>query len=107
MICKPSKLSEVAMNGERIKLARKRAGLSLRALAHKMNDAVTAQAIGKYERNEMTPSSEVLIKLTEVLDVRSPAVGGLHCLIQAIPIPILGVLHGPIRWRREGGASQP
>jgi Zn-dependent peptidase ImmA (M78 family)/DNA-binding XRE family transcriptional regulator len=57
------------MNGDRIKLARKRAGLSLRALAHKMNDTVTAQAIGKYERDEMTPSSGVLIKLTEALDV--------------------------------------
>jgi transcriptional regulator with XRE-family HTH domain len=34
-----------------------------------MNNAVTAQAIGKYERNEMTPSSEVLISLTQALDV--------------------------------------
>ena len=57
------------MNGERIKMARKRSGLSLRDLAHKMHDTVTAQAIGKYERNEMTPSLEVLISLTETLDV--------------------------------------
>ena len=57
------------MNGERIKLARRRSGLSLRDLAHKMNHIVTAQAIGKYERNEMTPSSEVLIGLTQALDV--------------------------------------
>lgn len=57
------------MNGERIKLARKRSGLSLRDLAHKMDDTVTAQAIGKYERDEMTPSSEVLISLTQALDV--------------------------------------
>ena len=57
------------MNGERIKMARKRSGLSLRDLAHKMNDTVTAQAIGKYERNEMTPSSEVLISLTQALNV--------------------------------------
>jgi transcriptional regulator with XRE-family HTH domain len=57
------------MNGERIKMARRRSNLSLRDLAHKMNNAVTAQAIGKYERNEMTPSSEVLISLTQALDV--------------------------------------
>ena len=57
------------MNGERIKLARRRAGLSLRGLADKMNNPVTAQAIGKYERDEMTPSSEVLIALTKTLDV--------------------------------------
>ena len=57
------------MNGERIKLARKRCGLSLRDLARKMDHIVTAQAIGKYERNEMTPSSEVLISLTRALDV--------------------------------------
>ena len=57
------------MNGERIKLARKRCGLSLRDLARKMDHIVTAQAIGKYERNEMTPSSEVLISLTRTLDV--------------------------------------
>ena len=57
------------MNGERIKMARRRLGLSLRDLAHKINDTVTAQAIGKYERNEMTPSSGVLIGLTQALDV--------------------------------------
>jgi Zn-dependent peptidase ImmA (M78 family)/DNA-binding XRE family transcriptional regulator len=57
------------MNGERIKLARKRAGLSLRSLAAEMGGLVSAQAIGKYERDEMTPSSGVLIALTKALDV--------------------------------------
>jgi transcriptional regulator with XRE-family HTH domain len=33
---------------QRIKLARKKAGLSLRGLAEKMGGAVSAQAIGKY-----------------------------------------------------------
>lgn len=56
------------MIGERIKLARKRAGLSLRDLAEKMNGIVSAQAIGKYERGEMTPSSDVLIALSKSLD---------------------------------------
>jgi transcriptional regulator with XRE-family HTH domain len=38
------------MIADRIKLARRKAGLSLRDLAAAMNDRVTAQAIGKYER---------------------------------------------------------
>lgn len=57
------------MIGERIKLARKRAGLSLRDLADRMGGAVSAQAIGKYERGEMAPSSEVLIGLSKALGV--------------------------------------
>lgn len=57
------------MNGERIKLARKRAGLSLRDLAKEMNGIVSAQAIGKYERGEMTPSSDVLSALSRALGV--------------------------------------
>lgn len=60
------------MNGERIKLARKRAGLSLRDLAKKLEDRVSAQAIGKYERGEMTPSSNVLIALSKALDASIP-----------------------------------
>jgi transcriptional regulator with XRE-family HTH domain len=34
-----------------------------------MNDRVTAQAIGKYERNEGIPSSGVLIVLAKALKV--------------------------------------
>lgn len=60
------------MNGERMKLARKRAGLSLRDLAEKMKGRVSAQAIGKYERGEMTPSSDVLIALSKELDASIP-----------------------------------
>lgn len=60
------------MNGDRIKLARKRAGLSLRDLAEKLKDRVSAQAIGKYERGEMTPSSDVLIALSKELDASIP-----------------------------------
>ncbi len=55
------------MLGERLKLARKRAGLSLRDLAHRLADQVSAQAIGKYERGEMMPSSPVLIALSKTL----------------------------------------
>ncbi len=57
------------MFGERLKLARKRSGLSLRALSDAIGNRVSAQAIGKYERGEMMPGSEVLDRLAAVLEV--------------------------------------
>ena len=57
------------MFGERLKLARMRLGLSLRALSDKLGNRVTAQAIGKYERGEMKPGSEVLGLFAKVLEV--------------------------------------
>ena len=57
------------MFSERLKLARKRSGLSLRALSSAMDGIVSAQAIGKYERAEMMPSSTVTIALAEALEV--------------------------------------
>ncbi len=55
--------------GNRLKLARSAAGLSLRALEGRIGRRVTAQAIGKYERDESMPSSGVLIALAEALGV--------------------------------------
>lgn len=57
------------MIGDRIQLARKKAGYSLRGLSEAMAGKVSAQAIGKYERNEMAPSSDVLIALSQALGV--------------------------------------
>lgn len=57
------------MIADRLKLARHKAGLSLRALSTAMGDKVTAQAIGKYERGEDIPSSGVLSALAEALGV--------------------------------------
>ena len=57
------------MFSERLKLARKRSGLSLRALSSAMGGIVSAQAIGKYERAEMMPSSTVAMALAEALEV--------------------------------------
>lgn len=54
---------------ERLKLARAAAGLSLRQLEEKIGNRVTAQAIGKYERDESMPSSGVLIALADALGV--------------------------------------
>ena len=57
------------MFGERLKLARKKAGYSLRGLSDALGNKVSAQAIGKYERDEMMPSSDVLTSMASVLDV--------------------------------------
>lgn len=57
------------MIGNRLRLARSAASLSLRELAKKIGNRVTAQAIGKYERNESMPSSGVLIALADALGV--------------------------------------
>ena len=57
------------MIADRIKLARRKAGYSLRALSDAMENRVTAQAIGKYERGEDIPSSGVLTALAKALGV--------------------------------------
>ena len=57
------------MIGDRLKLARKKAGYSLRALSEAIDNKVSAQAIGKYERDEMMPASDVLISMAKALDV--------------------------------------
>ena len=57
------------MIGKRLKLARSSTGLSLRDLSAHLENIVSAQAIGKYERDEMMPSSKVLIALAGSLGV--------------------------------------
>jgi len=57
------------MFGQRLRLARKREGLSMRALADRVTPKVTAQAISKYESGKMLPSSAVLVGLGKALDV--------------------------------------
>jgi Zn-dependent peptidase ImmA (M78 family) len=57
------------MIGDRLRLARSAAGLSLRELEGRLGGLVSAQAIGKYERDEMMPGSEVLIALARALGV--------------------------------------
>jgi Zn-dependent peptidase ImmA (M78 family)/DNA-binding XRE family transcriptional regulator len=57
------------MIGHKVKIARAAAGLSLRDLSEQMHGRVTAQAIGKYERNEDMPSSGVLMALARALGV--------------------------------------
>lgn len=57
------------MLGGRLKLARAKAGLSLRDLAAQMDPPVSAQALSKYENDAMMPSSRVLLGLSRALSV--------------------------------------
>lgn len=57
------------MIGNRLRRAREALGLSLRELESGIQGQVSAQAIGKYERNEMMPGSTVLLALARALRV--------------------------------------
>lgn len=57
------------MIGNRLKLAREAAGLSLRAMEDAIGAKVSAQAIGKYENDQMMPGSDVLLALARALKV--------------------------------------
>lgn len=56
--------------GDRLKSARKMAGLSMEALAMKAGGVVTKQAISKYENDLMKPGSDSLIALSQALGVK-------------------------------------
>lgn len=55
------------MFGERLRVARARARMSLRAVGEQVG--VTGQAVKKYEDDVAMPSSKVLLNLCECLDV--------------------------------------
>jgi Zn-dependent peptidase ImmA (M78 family)/DNA-binding XRE family transcriptional regulator len=57
------------MIGKRLKGARAASGYSLRALSDAIENKVTAQAIGKYERDEDMPRSGVLLALSHALNI--------------------------------------
>ena len=57
------------MIGSRLKRAREAFGLSLRELEADIGGQVSAQAIGKYERDEMMPGSKALMALAKALEV--------------------------------------
>ncbi len=58
------------MINQRLKIARQASGLSLRGLQGAIDNLVTAQAIGKYERGEARPSHNVLIAICKALKVQ-------------------------------------
>src|ERR1039458_5521461 len=57
------------MIGQRLKVARTASGLSRRELQEKIGNLVTAQMVGRYERDEAMPGSAILIALADALDV--------------------------------------
>lgn len=57
------------MIGKKLKRAREASGHSLRELEAIIHHQVSAQAIGKYERDEMMPGSSVLIAMAKALNV--------------------------------------
>ena len=73
------------MIGNRLKLARSAAGLSLRGLSDRIENLVSAQAIGKYERDEAMPRSHVLLALADALGVNvNYLVGDAGMSLQAV-----------------------
>ena len=54
--------------GDRLKMARSKAGLSLRALAQCVD--VSPMAISKYERGLVVPGSAMLVKMADALKVK-------------------------------------
>ena len=57
------------MIGQRLRLARKKAGFSMRELARRMSPPISAQAISKYESDQMMPRWSTLFSLAQALDV--------------------------------------
>ncbi len=57
------------MLGQRLRLARKKAGLSMQQLADHLSPSVSVQAISKYESGMMMPRSAVLMGLGKTLGV--------------------------------------
>ncbi len=55
----------------RLKSIRRMRGFSLRKLSDEMNGEVSANALAKYERGEIFPSSKVVLKLASALSVRA------------------------------------
>lgn len=54
---------------DRLRLARLRAGLSMAALGGALDAPISAQAVNKFEKGEMMPSSSTLLGLAKVLAV--------------------------------------
>lgn len=56
--------------GNRLKLARKMAGLSLQELADALENKVTKQSLNKYEMGLMNPSGNVLVAISKTLKLK-------------------------------------
>ena len=95
------------MIGRRLKLARTAAGLSLSGLEDAIGNLVTAQAIGKYERDESMPGSGVLIALADALGVSVDyLVGDEEMVLEAIDFRKSEPPHDEPLASREGEKSR-
>lgn len=56
--------------GTRLKYARKMAGFSLQNLSDKLGNLVTKQALSKYEQGIMLPTNDVLMALSDILNLK-------------------------------------
>jgi Zn-dependent peptidase ImmA (M78 family)/DNA-binding XRE family transcriptional regulator len=56
--------------GQRLRSARMMAGVSMEQLARSTGSLISKQAIGRYEKGQIKPSSEVLLALAKALDVK-------------------------------------
>ncbi len=81
--------------GIRLKLARKRAGLSLRELSELLGGRVSKQALNKYEQGQMKPSNEVLLYLSRSLGVKP------DYFLQSMPVDL-----GQISFRKRSDLSK-
>lgn len=68
--CKLVQLEGFFVLNQKLKLVRLASGLSLRQLQERIENRVTAQAIGKYERGESVPSPDVLAVLCRALSIQ-------------------------------------
>lgn len=57
--------------GERLKAARKMAGLTQQGLVDATENQITKQAVSKYEKGKMFPSSDILVAISKALGVKT------------------------------------
>ncbi len=55
---------------ERLRMARVMRGLSMKELVDKLDNKITKQSIGRYEKGEMQPSKDILMSLIDALDLK-------------------------------------
>ncbi len=57
--------------GERLKAARKMAGMSQQQLTDATCNRITKQTLSKYEKGKMFPASDILLAISKALGVKT------------------------------------
>lgn len=76
------------MFGEHLKIVRKQAGTSQKALASKLY--VSQQSVWKWEMNESSPNPETIAKIAEIFDVSTDYLLGRGEKKSPPPFPRMG-----------------